>query len=126
MNLVRTVVAVLVAAGLTASGRAADKADLKKQLLGKWEAVTADEGALPKGSTVEMTKDGKLKVVSKRGDQEMSHDGTYAVEGDTIKVTTKTADGQERSFKVKIDKISATEMETSTEQGKKNTFKKVK
>lgn len=126
MNLVRTVLAVLVAAGLTASAGAADKADLKKQLVGKWEAVKADEGALPKGSTIEMMKDGKLKVVAKKGGEEMSHDGTYVVDGDSIKVTTTTADGKERSFKVKIDKISDTEMEATTDQGKKNTFKKVK
>lgn len=125
MKMMRTVLAVLVVAGLTASARAEDKADTKKLLVGKWEAVKVDEGSLPKGATVELTKDGKVKVAAKTETKEIKHDGTYVVDGNSFTVTLDI-DGNERSYKVKIIKISDTEMDTANEEGKKVSFRKVK
>jgi uncharacterized protein (TIGR03066 family) len=96
MKTIALTLAAFVLVSLNA--RAEDKAD-KDKLLGKWEAV---KGELPAGSTVEFTKDGKIKVSVKQEGKTEKHDGTYKLDGGTITVTHKR-DGEEsrRSFKVK-------------------------
>jgi uncharacterized protein (TIGR03066 family) len=51
--------AAFLFAGLTAAYGADKKDDNKTKIVGVWEVA---KGELPKGSTMEFTKDGKLKV----------------------------------------------------------------
>ena len=54
MNALRVLVVVCLVAAV---GRAEEKPDYAKMIVGKWEVTKADEGTLPKGSIVEFTKD---------------------------------------------------------------------
>ena len=61
--------ALLVAFSATARSED-DKTDYKKLIVGKWEVSKADEGTVPEGTQVEFTKDGKLKIAAKMGDED--------------------------------------------------------
>jgi uncharacterized protein (TIGR03066 family) len=119
------VLALFTAFGLTLVAHAEDKVDVKKLLVGKWEAVKADEGTLPVGAIVEMTKDGKLKVEAKKDGKEASHSGTYTVDGDTFTIKLDL-NGKEYTQKISVKKITDSEMSTANEMGKAVSFKRVK
>ena len=108
-----------------AAARAEDKPDYAKLIVGKWEASKADEGTLPPGAVVEFTKDGKLKLTGKKGDTEMSFDGTYTVEGNKFTIAMKAGD-QEHKQTITITKLTDTEMSTKNDEGKVVEFKKKK
>ena len=59
----------------------------KEKLVGVWEVVKAEQGALPVGSTVAFSKDGKAKVTAVRDGKESTAEGTYAVDGTKLTVT---------------------------------------
>src|SRR5689334_24666235 len=91
MNALRLMVTGLVMIGLGAGLSAEEKKanGNKEKLVGAWEVIKADEGALPVGSVVELSKDGKASVTAKREGKESTAQGTYAVEGDKLTVTLK-------------------------------------
>jgi uncharacterized protein (TIGR03066 family) len=124
MKTVRMVLALCVVAGL-ASAANADEKELKKQLVGKWEATKADEGTLPVGSIVEFKADGKLAVTHKGDGKDLELTGTYTVEAHAFVYKLKLGD-EERTAKVTVKKISDTAMETENPEGKKVSLKKVK
>jgi uncharacterized protein (TIGR03066 family) len=97
--------------------QAEEKSNYAKLIVGKWEAAKTDEGTLPKGSIVEFTKDGKLKVTGKMGDQEMTIEGTYKLDGDKFIITMKIGD-MEHSQTITIKKLTETEMNTTDKDGK--------
>jgi uncharacterized protein (TIGR03066 family) len=126
MKMLRFVLSAFVVAGLSSPAMAADdKVDVKKLIVGKWEAVKVDENTLPKGAVVEFTADGKLKVTAKNDGKDESVDGTYTLDGSSFTYKLKLGD-MELSQKVVIKKISETEMDTANPEGKNVGFKKVK
>jgi len=59
----------------------------KAKLVGTWEFVkSTDKKSPPPGSTVEFTKDGMVKVSTKAAKQSITIEGTYTVDGDTLKI----------------------------------------
>ena len=118
------ILAVGMILGLVASGANADdkKADNAKLVVGKWAVTKCEEGSLPVGTIVDLTKDGKVKVTVKEGDKEEVAEGTYTVDGDTMKVTLKV-DKDEEKHTVTIKKVSDTEMIIEAD-GKTIEFKK--
>lgn len=114
MYTVRLLVAGLVVGALTVAVRADDKkADNGKLLVGKWEATKVDKDAgLPEGAVSEFTKDGKCKVSFKIEGKEMSHEGTYTVDGDTFTIVMKGSGTGEEKIKITIKKISDSECVT--------------
>jgi uncharacterized protein (TIGR03066 family) len=108
-----------------AAARAEDKkADIdKEKLVGVWEAVKGSE-SLPIGSTIEFTKDGKLKMTIK-ADKSITLQGTYKVEGASFKSTLKEGD-KEHTETLKIDKLTDTELVVVDEKGKKDVLTKKK
>jgi uncharacterized protein (TIGR03066 family) len=114
---------VIVAFG--SGARADDKPDYAKMLVGKWEVSKADEGTIPVGAIVEFTRDGKVKFIGKKGDEEVAIDGTYKVEKNTFTLTMKAGD-QEHSETITITKMSDGEMSTENKNGKKVDLKKRK
>ena len=96
--------------------RAEDKADNAKLIVGKWEIVKT-EGGLPKGTQIEFSKDGKIKISGKRDDQDFTLEGTYKVDGDKFTVTAKQGD-QERTQMITIKKLTKTELITENQEGK--------
>jgi uncharacterized protein (TIGR03066 family) len=126
MKAARLLVAALVVASLGLAVQAQEKkADLKKQLVGKWEAIEVDEGTLPKGAVVEFGADGKMKVTGKQGDTERKHEGTYTVEGDSFTIMLKDGE-REIKQKILVKKITDTELATESPEGKKVKLKRVK
>jgi uncharacterized protein (TIGR03066 family) len=118
MNAMRGLVAVAIV-GLLAVGVQAEakKSDNAKKLIGKWVVTKADDGTVPPDAQIEFTKDGKLIVSAKMGDQEIKHEGKYKVEGNTFVITFKMGD-EEHTDTITIKKISDTEMSTSNKEGK--------
>jgi uncharacterized protein (TIGR03066 family) len=96
--------------------------DNAKKIIGLWE-VTKGEGA-PPGSTVEFSKDGKLKVHAKVGDKEINIDGTYKVEGDKLTVTL-TFEGKTIMETNKIKKLTEQQLIVEDEKGKVEEFKRI-
>jgi len=126
MSVLRLLVAGAVACALAVGARADEKkADNAKLLVGTWEVAKADQGTVPVGSTVEFTKDGKMKVTHKQGDKEESLEGTYKVDGDKFSFELKVGDKVNKKT-ITIKKISETEMTTTDEDGKTVELKRKK
>src|SRR5262245_51676167 len=123
MNAMRYLAAATVVCLVGASAMADEKADKAKLLIGTWEVSKADEGTIPVGSTVEFTKDNKIKVTIKAGDQENTLDGTYKVDGDKFDI--KFGD-QEQTLTITIKKLTKTELTTTNPEGKTVELKKKK
>ena len=131
MNMLRLLVAGAVVCALTVGVRADEKkaddkkADNAKLLVGAWEVAKADQGTVPVGSTVEFTKDGKIKVTHKQGDKTETLEGTYKVDGDKFSFEIKVGDNVNKKT-ITIKKISDTEMSTVDADGKTVELKKKK
>jgi uncharacterized protein (TIGR03066 family) len=92
-------------------------------IIGVWE-VTKSEDGTPPMTTLEFTKDGKLKVATKVGDQSLNIDGTYKLEGDKITVTIQSPEEKELTDTLTIIKLTDTELITKDQKGKTDEFKK--
>ena len=126
MRILRMVLAAFVMAGLSTAVVAQEKkADNKKLIVGKWEAVKVDADTLPKGSVVEFLADGKLKVSMKMDGKEEKMDGSYTLDGDTFNFTMKVMD-MEFKQKITIKKLDDKELVTTDPDGKGVTFERKK
>src|ERR1700704_6210822 len=94
-----------------------DKKDYAKLLVGKWEVTKADPGTVPVGGVVEFTKDGKMKVTSKKDNDEVTVEGNYKVEKSTFTMKLKIGD-EEVMHTITITKISDKEMATKNKEDK--------
>lgn len=123
MKIMQLALAAFVFAGLATSASAEDKKpDLKKQLVGKWEATKVPENSIPVGATVEFLADGKMKVVA--GD--LNADGTYTIDGDNKFTAKITIGGDEKTHKITVKKITDKELETTDDESHEISWKKVK
>ncbi|HKB42390.1 MAG TPA: hypothetical protein VKD72_38545, partial [Gemmataceae bacterium] len=86
-----------------------EKAD---KVIGTWEVT---KGEVPEGSTFEFTKDGKLKLSVKGTD--VTAEGTYSVDGDSIKTTQKQGEKEVKQT-LKIKKVDDRELIIEDEKGK--------
>src|SRR5437762_1548220 len=93
------------------------KGDNAKLLVGKWEVTKADEGTLPTGTMIEFTKDGKLILSGKTGDQEFKMEGTYKLKGDKFDFSLKMGE-QEHSDEITIKKLDDKTLSTANKEGK--------
>jgi uncharacterized protein (TIGR03066 family) len=97
------------------------KADLAKgKLVGVWEITKSED--LPKGSTVEFTKDGKLLLQVKAAEV-VKLDGKYTIEGDKINITV-VVEGKEEKDILTVTKLTDTELVTTDSKNKIDEFKK--
>lgn len=110
----------LLAAGivmcLVAAGARAEDTDLAKMLVGKWEITKSAEGAPPVGTIVEMTKDGVVKVMGKKGVKDFTMEGTYKVEPHKFTCTFKDGD-KEKKMVHTVMKITATDISFKNDDG---------
>jgi len=127
----RSLLLACFAAGLVgyaaSSGGAADKdkASNKEKIVGTWALVKADSpNTPPPGTLVEFMKDGKLKITVTVGEKKLTLEGKYSVEGDTLKTTVKSPDGQESSDTDTITKLTDKELSLKDKKGQKTEFKK--
>jgi uncharacterized protein (TIGR03066 family) len=114
-----------VGAVVCLAGGGARAADNAKMLVGKWELTKVDEGGLPKGTVIEFTKDGKVKLVMKKDDKDATMEGTYKVDGDKFDVTMKVGDDEHKQT-ITILKLTDTELHVKNEQGKMSELTKKK
>jgi uncharacterized protein (TIGR03066 family) len=117
MNVIKLLGVTAVVCLLGPAVRADDKADNAKLIVGKWTVEKADEGTVDKGATVEFTADGKCKATHKSGDQDVTVEGTYKVDGDKLTMTMKVGD-MERKIDITILKLTKTELHTKNAEGK--------
>ena len=114
-----TLIAPLLLA-LAACGGTTNTPDYKSLIVGKWLWT---EGGY-QGATVEVFEDGNLRVTmsGKHEDQPQTYNGTYRLEGDTLKVDLKEPANDE--FTHKIKRLDRQELVTEDEDGESNTFKR--
>jgi uncharacterized protein (TIGR03066 family) len=118
MSALKLVAVAAVVCLLGPAARAEDKADNAKLIVGKWTVEKADEGTIEKGATVEFTSDGKVKAVHKKGDEDVTVEGTYKVDGDKLTMALKIGD-MEQKIDITIKKLTKTELHTENSEGKK-------
>jgi uncharacterized protein (TIGR03066 family) len=126
MNAMRLSFAALAVCLLGLAAQADEKkTDYAKMVVGKWEITKSFNEGPPVGAHAEMTKDGKLHVQFKMGDDEVKIEGTYKVEGDKVSYVMKAGtDEHKATFTIK--KISKTEMTTEDDKGNIVELKRVK
>jgi uncharacterized protein (TIGR03066 family) len=91
------------------------------KIVGTWKPT---KGEIPASTTVEFTKNGKMKLNIKAGGRTISLEGTYKVDGDKLTTTGKGPDGKEKTVTVKIKKLTDKELVIEDEKGKTEEFKK--
>lgn len=76
---------------IVVAGHARAQDDNAKKIVGVWE-VTKSGSEIPAGTTLEFTKDGKLRFVHKADGTDLKLEGTYSVNKDKLKVKLKVAE----------------------------------
>jgi uncharacterized protein (TIGR03066 family) len=106
------------------AGTARAQDDNAKKIVGTWIVEKAG-GDLPAGSSIEFTKDLKLKAVVKADGMEIKLDGSYKVEKEklTVKVMIGTESVEET---VTIKKLTDDTLEIEDKDKKVDVFKKKK
>ncbi len=126
MNTQRLLAASLLLLGLATGLSAREKADIdKEKLVGLWEVVKTEQGALPVGSVIDFGKDGKVKVTAVREGKESTAEGSYTVDGTKLAVTLKHGE-KEVKHAITIKKLTDTEFVSENDKGKTAEFKRKK
>jgi uncharacterized protein (TIGR03066 family) len=105
------------------NARAADD-DNAKKIVGVW-LVDKSGSKMPEGSTVEFTKDGKLKLVLKEKSGDLTLDGTYKVAKEKL-TTVVNFMGKGTEDTLTIKKLTDEVLEFEDKAGVVDTFKKKK
>jgi uncharacterized protein (TIGR03066 family) len=121
MKLFKLIVAGCLVLGLQALGQAADKATNKEKIVGVWTPKSKEGEKV----TIEFTKDGKIIINAEAGEKKIRLEGTYAVDGESIKMTLKE-DDKERKTTVKIITLNDKMLVTEDDKGKKDEFTRSK
>lgn len=111
-------------------GAAQDKKDAKKvdgaKLVGKWEVSKAPENTVPKGTVIEFTKDGKLKLTVDFNGKKIEMEGTYKVDGEKLNTKMKDPSGTEHEDSDTIKTLSDEAAVLVAKDGKEVELSKVK
>src|SRR5690349_19928197 len=81
MNVLRLIAAGFLLIGFVAGVRAYKADTYNEKIVGSWEVTKSEEPPPPVGAVVTFGKDGKMKVTRKQDGQDVTLEGTYAVEG---------------------------------------------
>jgi uncharacterized protein (TIGR03066 family) len=121
MNRLTLGVVALLIAGPCAARGADKKDDVKTKIVGVW--IPPKDNPV-KISSVEFTKDGKLKVSLEIDGKEQKLEGTYKVDDDGVKFEIKDSDGNEHKDTLKVKKLTDKELVTENGNGETTEFKK--
>ena len=119
----RVLCSVLAVGLLGLPAQAQEKKNAEK-IVGTW--VVSKSKEIPPGTTLEFTKDGKVKVMVKVGEMTINVEGTYKVEGNSFKITTKGPDGKDKTETVKIKELTDKKLVTENEKKETDEFTKKK
>ena len=114
---------------LTAAWATAEPAPKSKAaglIVGTWKLVKADQ-KLPDGTvaTIEVTKDGKLKLVVELDGNKQVTPGTYKLDGEAKIVTTLKYDTGDKTETHAIDKLDDKTLAITDEAGQKEVYERV-
>lgn len=129
--MVRTLFAVafVLTAGVVAADdkkdeKKGDEKDNAKLIVGRWE-ITKAGGDVGPGSTLDFSKDGKMELVVKAGDQKQAVQGKYKLDKDKLTLTL-TAGEQSFDQTLTVKKLTAEALELVDDKGGVDVLKKVK
>ncbi len=92
----------------------------KEKIVGTWEvAKSSDPDKVPLKSTFEFHKEGKFKINFKQDEQVILLEGTYTVDGETVNMTPQGAEGKEAASKLRITKLTETDLVIERKNDKK-------
>lgn len=95
-------------------------------LIGKWELTDAAAG-IPKGSTFEFQKEGKLTITAEVDGKKQTFDFKYELKGRQLRLTTGDKTDTTEVNKLELDeKMKEWVLECKDKDGTKAKFKKVK
>ncbi len=118
MTAMRLLAASLCVCLLGLAARADEKkSDNAKLIVGKWEVTKGGPDSLPEGTPVEFTKDGKIIIAVKMGDNEVKLEGTYKLKGDKFDIAFKMGDDEHKQT-ITITKLDKDVMHTEDDRGK--------
>jgi uncharacterized protein (TIGR03066 family) len=124
MRLLSVVVAASLGLPLLTVGAEDDKGGGNaEKIVGTWLVTTG--GSLPVGSSLELAKDGKLKLVLKQGDQSITFLGTYKVKDQELAMMLEPP-ARVRSHTMQIKKLTETQLVTVDMEKREDVFKKKK
>jgi uncharacterized protein (TIGR03066 family) len=123
-HLTRLLCIGVILIGESAAAAPAPKANRQK-ILGVWEVTKSDDGT-PAGTTIEFTKDGKMTVKAKVGDETLTLEGIYKLERDKVTLTYREPGGQEMTDTATITKLTDKELILKDDKGKIDEFKRKK
>lgn len=118
MNMVKLLAAVAVLGLAGTAARADDKADVAKKIVGAWTVAKADPGTFPPGTVLQFQKDGTVKVMAKKGGEDVSIDGSYKLDGKALSLTLSVG-GKDRTVELTVAKVSDAEMTIAGKDDKK-------
>ena len=98
--------------------------DNAKAIVGKWE-ITESSGDAPKGTLVEFTDKGEVKVVVTIEKQELKIEGKYSIAKDKLTLELKANDKDVKE-ELTIKKLSGDDLELEDKDKKLDVLKKKK
>jgi uncharacterized protein (TIGR03066 family) len=116
------VLGFICSSALAADEKKGSEPTNKEKIIGTWKPTKGEGSAVP-DATLEFTKDGKLKVTVKIGDNTVTVEGSYEIDGDQITLTMKEGDKEKKetaTIKTLTDKV----LVTVDKKGKTEEFKK--
>jgi uncharacterized protein (TIGR03066 family) len=117
-------IAVLGVAVVVCAGTARAQDDNAKKIVGSWE-VTKAASEIPAGTTIEFTKDGKLRIAIKANGADTSLEGTYKIEKEKLTVKMKLGD-QDVEEILTVKKLTDDALEIEDKAKKVDILKKKK
>lgn len=108
---------------LAGPASAADEKIDKNKIVGVWVPKDAKS---PPGTTVEFTKDGKVKMHIPLEKKDFNIDGTYKIDGNKFTITLKGPGGKEKTETETIKTLNDTTFTTVDEGGKVTEFTRKK
>jgi uncharacterized protein (TIGR03066 family) len=118
----KTVLALVVCSLLSAVTLGQDPTKTTGMIVGTWKPT---KGKLPAGTTVEFTKDGKMRINLKLCGKTVSAEGNYRVDGNRITTTDKGLRGKQETKTARIKKLTNTELIIEDAKGQTMEFKRV-
>lgn len=99
--------------------------DFDKKIVGTWLLAKEFDGT-PKGTPVEFSKDGQIKINIDKDGVKVNISGTFTIKDTTISVKLKDSQGNEVNNTGTIKELTDSKLVIETKEGKQMEFEKKK